>query len=1256
MQDGDSVEISYQGQLKTVSYSKSIATATTDRTTAGDGNTIVVRMNDPDANIDPTASDSFVATPAIVTATGVTGATLNLGAGSKFKEQQGSNSGAFELPISLSTTVPPSGATFTAAGATSTSSGIAFPQSVSFTINDADQYLAITGAATATSNPTASPTTYIATGSTTTSVAAVTLQNEDGAITLVAPVSISNGVAVKVNDPDRNIDTKSRDNLNTGTVFVTIDSGTLRDRVFNVGGLTLGTAAVAHTGAISVPITLTFSGSPGATTASLTGTGALAGVTFTAPPVAETLGADVVQANGLVTKTLSLSIPYSTVGGVAEAAIGTVQVTVTVSNNVALVAMTPGAVGVTAGDTSTGAPTTSFSAALAGQIVSTGAGGGLPFRETDVGSGMFIPDVTDNDIPIGVGAADAMSSSAITVSPGTISGDPDVAITYLDLAAQPTGQKAFQLVTKLIHTAGSITGPSNSVPLTSKFSLTINDGDLNLNSDSPDSFVITFKAGTSTTASVLPPGGTNNFLPGGVTTAPGSLGMLTLKVQGTGQTVPAGKDLSMTFIETGASTGVFTANNIDMGIINGWIAGGLKDGDQVEFKYNDNSESPVATSTATITVGKLSIGISTDRTTIPIPSVSTDVLILTITDPSRDVNPTSIDSFTFPTAANGMIQYQDQQQTAFAGTFTDGRVLAGLGPITMVETGPSTGVFTAKYSSIALGTATITDANNAKIKFTYTSGTSTETVTVTMKSYDGTVTTNMSVVQNGDQLVITVNDPDMNQDPTTAEKLLSGVAVGTAGTVDIQGKNDVMPAGVLGSTAVVLTDMLETGPDTGIFQKTVTVGKDFRISNIPAVAGWTGATFATNVDIKYHDAITTTGQANIERELNVRVNTHTGTISVTPDIVGPGTKLSVTVNDPDLNANPTGIETIQSSTDFVQVTSNNTRAPTPSLTAGGLPQAEETGANSGQFKFTVKLAPITAPAGGNPQTVTPVFGNLGTKDITYQVLPGELLSIKYSDQKDASGNKAVVSKIIQIISKDPEITSDSDNVAVGDTAKITIADPDANTDGEAVDSLQVKITSNSDPVGFTLTAQETGPNTGVFTVNVPTSTSVNSGSITVKAGDNITVKYNDRYPADYSSRVKQVADPSKDFFFNLQVGGAAAGVGSTTPSPVTPTDLGTGQTVTEIKAGQQVQLVSVVHNNQDATRNFVAIIQVKDSNGVVQAIIIAGSQLVPNGDAKVGGSFTPDTAGTYTVQTFVLSDIGSPMILASPSTTNLTVS
>lgn len=1160
LRSGDTVVITYGGQSKTVNFSRSTAVLSSDRTVAGSGNQIVLSINDKDANTDPTAVDSFPAVAGIM-GSGVTYATAPAAAWT----ETGQNTGIFELTINVN-----SPATTADSFITET-----LPTGKSFTVTDHDVYEVIGGSV--------APFNALVPRTSTTS-ASVTLQNSNAALSQLGATTLAGGLSVQINDADRNVGTQTEDDVlgvstlgGTQAQVISAGGGTT-SQTLDLSGITLTTTG-ATTGFIVVRVNAELSSVATLSIETPTSTVAPGGtITF------GTLSASVSPGTSSSEQTITYLIPFTTTGAEAGTSLGTISATLTL------------------GEAATVTPTTTAGSPNVTQLIVTvdgvaGVVDGVTFTETGDSTGIFLADLTDGVIPISVGSG-GVTSTGIVLSLADINNDPDITFTYRDPAVN-TGSTTFSIITSLAHTSGVIEPVQSSVGVSDNFSLMLTDPDLNTDSATIQTYTLT--TGTPK----------NKFVIGGETVA-----TLELKSKGTqrdledfGQTI--------TFIETGPNTGEFMAQNLQMTNVNAYSA--LSDGDQVEFTYDDLMESPSVDSDATITVGKPSTAISADKTTVPVPTAGTTTKVtIEVTDPSVNLNSGSVETISIPTSSITVTPRSGITTvglTSFTGTGN------GLNQAqTLTETGPNTGVFTKTIDLTKSGAVADADYEGAKIKFTYGSS----STTVTLKTYDATITTDKANVKNGDTVVITVTDLDMNKDPSTAEQV--------TGSFTVQGKSD--------DQTLVTVTLTETGPNTGVFTKSLVVGKDFKVSALPT--GATAGTTSTSVEMKYTETITSDRNAGVIREKSVKVGTATGMVELTPSLIGPGTKFTIRVTDSDLNVNPEGVDSVASATtaDWVKITSDASGTATSTV---GL---EETGANTGVFEATVQLSPRASGVAG-------VF-TASDFDHAFTALPGDILSVRYTDQKDTSGNKVVVSKTFLVTSVDPTMTADT-SVAAGNTITLTVEDADANLDGDAQDSIRIRVTSDSDSVGLELSALETEINSGIFTVQIPTTTSVSAGSITVKTSDSIYLKYSDTYPADYADRVKQVVDPSKDFTYVVLVGTPGGDPESTSPTAPVLKDI-SGNTLSEVSAGSQVILSSTITNNADFSQPFAGIVEVRDADGFTVMLQWQTGVLNANGTTEIGISWTPDAPGEYTVRTFVLTSIQNPGILSPIEESTVTVS
>lgn len=1184
--DGDTVEVTYGGATRTVTFTAASASLTADRTTAGDGNKIVLSLADNDANTDPTAIDSFPTTGTILDLAAPNPITLaTVGTAMNFAET-GQNTGQFELVLNVNTPATTSDNFITAA---------TLPTGKSLSVTDHDVY-EIVGGSTAPYNA--------VTATSSVSSASVTLQNVDSIISTSAPVTFSNGIMLQIADADRNISTRSKDTP-TG-VFIEPDNAIAiaNDAVdYTSTGATITTTVAPATGTFTFAQTLTFTSDPGTIATTDVTLGALAGTAANITPGAAAV-ASVTGTGGTRVITYTQAVSMAATG--TNEALGTRTVTVAgIDNNVGLVAAsgaTPSYTGAT-GTAAVGTPnvdTLTIGDNNAGVLVA------VPMQETGDNSGIFIPNLTGGKVAINIGAATALGTSSITLTAADAATDPDFGIVFYDPAADPSGAKVFRLIRTLSTTPGSLSGPT-SVDITGKFALTINDSDLNTNPSTAETYTATFPGGAGATAPVA----LNSIA-----------GMNTLGItrDNAAFTLPAA-GLTVTFIETGANTNVFTASSVDMQTITSAIT--VEDGDQIKFTYSDLMESPSVDSDATITIGKPSEAISIDRTTLPIPmpllaasppfpAINADVVkfTLTVTDPTANTNTASTDTVTVTLT----------QELQSGGSLPANTLLinSGVTPIVLTETGVSTGVFTTDVT-VASGSAfSVTNANGAKLKFAY----GTQTASAILKSFDLSMSTSKTNVRNGDTLVITITDPDRNLDSATVDRV----------SFNIQAVDD--------DQTLVIFDADETGANTGIFTKTLVVGTDFKISTTSG----SSISSATQIEIKSRDRIASDLTNPVTRERTISIASATGQLRIEPTNPGPGTKVKVSILDTDLDTSPTGTETIAASTDLLKITTDRTGIGTTSL--GG----KETGANTGVFvhEITFTPLPVTSPPTAPSVTLS------GADKSTVTVLPGDIVSLRYTDETNSAGAKVTVSATFKIVSQDPTMKSSKTAVAVGDSFDVEINDVDANTDPDVLDTITLRVTSNSDAVGFETTAIETGPNTGVFTALLQTSDTVQAGSVTVGLGDSVQVKYSDKYPADYADRVKSVLDPSKDFFFNMSVGIGSGNTGSTSPS-VPTLATASGQPVTSVSTGQQVVIRSTVQNNEAGPRAITSLVEVRDSDGITTMLGWSENTLPGNGQLGVGISWLPDQRGTYEVRIFVVSSLTSPVVLSEVIKTTVTV-
>jgi len=881
----------------------------------------------------------------------------------------------------------------------------------------------------------------------------------------------------------------------------------------------------------------------------------------------------------------------------------------------------------------------------------------VPLTETADTSGIFTPDLANDQLKVSFladGATPTPNNGILEFTQAQM-GD-DIVVAYVDpRGADGPDTLAYSATLSLTRTPGTLTVDATA-GINSDFKLTITDPDLNDNSKIKESYTIDFTGD----------GGVDKEFDIQRASSPISdVATLELQIEGNDANfAAAGPARSYTLTETGPDTGVFIAS-LDMGEIITSTDVTVQDGDKFKFTYNDRMGDTDKSSTSTLTIGRASTSVDLSRDELPIPPIpvldggltadalGSDevVLTLSITDPDKNVNSGREDTLPI-VLGTGLSQMQVKVSgSGFSETSTDETNPIGdtgvalediitptgsvhLDGLVLKETGANTGVFEEDLVFSRDGGAdfSLDQWQDLRLTFVYKDAQSdTSSAGVTFRGHDSSVTADPSTISPSGTLKIILQDEDLNLDSGTIEEFdctfddskMIGVAAED---------NNIANAGDCGT-------FTETGEDTGVFEDTIAMGTDMNVIDLAA------GDQASNIHITYNEEVDSSGAEPDQTEIDVPIVTATGAIQTAPDLVGPGTKITVHVSDSDLNETPDASDTVAADEGTLKFRSDRTEV------GSATSEMKETGPNSGVFEFKLQLV-TDAQACKDDNLAGSEFDaqDLGGQDASIGTCPGDLISIRYDDNQDANGHHTTVSKVVEVKSWDPEFKADKDSYTVGDRATITIADPDANTDADVADTLRdLRVYSDSDAVGQTVSAIETGKDTGVFKFSVGLTSGSQSGGIQVKNGDSVTVQYTDDFPANFVDTTED-----KKFKFTFEVAGLK-GVDTTQVSAPELQDV-TGKKLTEVSAGQQVVLSTTVINKNDAPQPFVALVEVRDSSGVTVYLAWQTGTLSANGQTNVGLSWTPENSGSYEVRTFVISNLSTPTVLSKVSTSNVTVS
>ena len=86
----------------------------------------------------------------------------------------------------------------------------------------------------------------------------------------------------------------------------------------------------------------------------------------------------------------------------------------------------------------------------------------------------------------------------------------------------------------------------------------------------------------------------------------------------------------------------------------------------------------------------------------------------------------------------------------------------------------------------------------------------------------------------------------------------------------------------------------------------------------------------------------------------------------------------------------------------------------------------------------------------------------------------------------------------------------------------------------------------------------------------------------------------------------------------------------------------------KVTVDKQVMIMADLSNGQDRDQKFAYIVQIRDENGVVISLSWITGSLTPGQSFSPALSWTPISAGTYTIQIFVWESVDNPDALSVP--------
>ena len=466
--------------------------------------------------------------------------------------------------------------------------------------------------------------------------------------------------------------------------------------------------------------------------------------------------------------------------------------------------------------------------------------------------------------------------------------------------------------------------------------------------------------------------------------------------------------------------------------------------------------------------------------------------------------------------------------------------------------------------------------------------------------------------------VVRLFDPDMNLDPEAIDRFV----------IDVWSDSDV--------GGIDLT-MVETGEATGIFRRTVffstvdeSSGHRLRVSPGDVI-------FAEYVDHTLPAPFTPSDELTVVAKSRIELPDFKPTVKLDRSIYSWTDKVNITVVAVDHQFDANFVDTIRVNVftrgsdlnDYVLVeTGSDTGIFAGEVNLTGFLHDADGDFNTGQSGTGFDTQPMTAGSG-------PADGFLpaGRKD-------GIVVGVQ-----SPSGQTSFASARIQWNIGDIQWLKQTDPTAT--TRVVRLIDPEMNLDPEAVDSLTIRVASDTDIEGIVLTLTETNESTGVFEGTVVFSTVQASfgNRLLVSVGDKVYARYRDHTLPDPFTLADDIAITA------TTVVDAVPQLERVLMSNLRILDNSTGNQVSTVSMGQFVSIGTNLEHRQNQEQPYAFLVEIQDSQGIT---VFRSSPVTgvfgPHEFASIGVRWEVNVAGSFDVTVSVWEGVEDSTALSMPLT------
>jgi hypothetical protein len=439
---------------------------------------------------------------------------------------------------------------------------------------------------------------------------------------------------------------------------------------------------------------------------------------------------------------------------------------------------------------------------------------------------------------------------------------------------------------------------------------------------------------------------------------------------------------------------------------------------------------------------------------------------------------------------------------------------------------------------------------------------------VAAPSHSGVVTFDNDNYKTADTVVVTLDDQDLNTDSelvdvyitSTSDHVGENASDATSYVLDItfndvlwQSGEDAVSSTYAGSPDDGLEasgfTLVETGIATGLFTGSFQVPSTYYDSARSSTTAKTHTTTGTDIEVNYNDHRDASGET-IEVGAGASINANTGSVafdrtvypvpwgnetagerfalhSSAANLDGGSTEnalaqgnvvVHVRVSDADYDVSAFGEDTIADTTVVLKIERGSSSTTVATFGNSTFPILE-TSPTSGVFEYDQK---ITFTDGPDDSACPAVFA-LGC------VLQGDILTVTYSDVKDASGQAQTVTDSATFDLRNGVLQSDKSVYLIGSDMILTLIEPDFDLDNDGAESYTLDLIEwDSDAAETSMGAKglsganaafdpepsalrETGDSTGIFQVVIEIPDTLNSELL--DRGEKIDLEYTDWGPA-----------------------------------------------------------------------------------------------------------------------------------------------